>query len=163
MTGPSRQIVVSEGATDRFWKKVDKTANCWLWTASLASKGYGAFGMNGRWVFAHRYSWVLKNGAIPEGLLVLHSCDTPACVNPDHLFLGTGSDNMKDMARKARGYHIGYAAKTHCKYGHEFTHENTYRHPVSNRRECRTCHRRHNNNRSAALRAAAGSAPTHRR
>lgn len=91
----------------RFWDKVDKIpGGCWLWTASTRHKGYGAFvyrrdgkTVNGR---AHRYSYELHVGPIPDGLMVLHSCDTPACVNPSHLFLGTNTDNVRDMIAKDR-------------------------------------------------------------
>jgi len=92
----------------RFWAKVAKTEDgCWNWTASKRHKGYGAFCyyrddgtlVQGR---AHRYSWEIHNGDIPDGMFVLHSCDNPACVNPDHLFLGTNQDNVDDMMRKGR-------------------------------------------------------------
>lgn len=91
---------------ERFWAKVNKTEGCWLWTASLRNKGYGAFGytINGKTIQdrAHRYSYRLNIGPIPPGMFVLHRCDTPACVNPDHLFLGTNQDNVTDMMRKQR-------------------------------------------------------------
>ena len=92
----------------RFWAKVAKTEDgCWNWIASKRHKGYGAFCyhredgtlVQGR---AHRYSWEIHNGDIPDGMFVLHSCDNPACVNPDHLFLGTNQDNVDDMMRKGR-------------------------------------------------------------
>ena len=90
----------------RFWEKVQKTDSCWLWTGSKRNKGYGAFVFvrNGEVVQgrAHRYSYELLNGEIPDGLFVLHHCDVPACVNPDHLFLGTNKDNVDDMVKKGR-------------------------------------------------------------
>jgi len=98
----------------RFWAKVKKTNSCWLWTGAKRNKGYGAFSYteNGKLVQdrAHRYSYRLHKGDIPPGMFVLHKCDTPACVNPDHLFLGTNNDNIKDMLRKGR--HI--SGGTHC-------------------------------------------------
>ena len=92
--------------TERFWAKVDQSGECWVWTGAKRSKGYGAFAyikngdvIHGR---AHRYSYELHTGPIPAGLFVLHRCDNPACVRPDHLFLGTNQDNVTDMMRKGR-------------------------------------------------------------
>ena len=88
----------------RFWAKVQKTDGCWLWTGGLKVAGYGGFytDRRGRSVLAHRVAWELTNGPIPEGLDCLHTCDTPSCVRPDHLFLGTHADNMQDAARKGK-------------------------------------------------------------
>lgn len=93
---------------DRFWKKVEKTASCWLWKGAPLRSGHGVInsgGSEGRSIGAHRVSWELHNGPIPEGMCVLHNCpggDNPACVNPAHLFLGTSVDNAKDMFAKGR-------------------------------------------------------------
>ena len=88
---------------DRFWKKVQKTDTCWLWTAGKDKCGYGQF-MNAEKVCnqAHRFSWAIYNGDIPTGMCILHSCDRPECVNPDHLKLGTYQENMKERDRKKR-------------------------------------------------------------
>lgn len=95
---------------ERFWSKVDLKGpdDCWEWQASKLPDGYGSFGVRSRVVDkAHRVSWVLKNGPIPDGMSVCHRCDNPPCVNPDHLFLGTQQDNMKDMVSKGRhGLHV---------------------------------------------------------
>ena len=94
----------------RFWPKVEKTTTCWLWKASIGTRGYGKFGRTGRgqgWEHAHRVSWQLHYGAVPEGQLVLHRCDVRHCVRPDHLFLGTFKDNTADMFAKGRSGTIG--------------------------------------------------------
>lgn len=87
---------------ERFFSKVDKTENCWNWIAAKRYKGYGCFRINGKLVDSHRVSWVIHNGAIPDGLFVLHTCDNRLCVNPAHLFLGTNYDNVQDCIRKGR-------------------------------------------------------------
>jgi len=87
---------------DRFWKHVHKTEDCWEWTSRLTKKGYGRFAVSQKRLAAHRASWFLHYGPIPEGMFVCHHCDNPKCIRPDHLFLGTHRDNMRDMARKGR-------------------------------------------------------------
>lgn len=78
-------------------------SGCWLWLGNWTQNGYGAVKHSGRWLTgAHRLFYELHRGEIPDGLLVCHKCDTPVCVNPDHLFLGTQSDNMRDKVRKGR-------------------------------------------------------------
>lgn len=75
---------------------------CWLWMGGVTHNGYGRFKFEGKTRRAHRYSFVQHRGEIPRGYDVLHSCDTPSCVNPDHLFLGTHQDNMIDRSAKGR-------------------------------------------------------------
>lgn len=87
----------------RFWQSVDKSGECWLWTAAKWKNGYGLIHNKGRGFGAHRVSYELANGPIPEGMFVCHRCDVRHCVNPAHLFLGTNTDNVRDMWSKGRG------------------------------------------------------------
>lgn len=88
---------------ERFWKKVSKTETCWLWNAAISSNGYGkACIVKGVFEQAHRLSWQIHFGPIPDNLHVCHRCDVRNCVRPDHLFLGTRIDNMQDCAIKGR-------------------------------------------------------------
>lgn len=94
--------MASEPLDVRLLRNVKKTDGCWLWTGYTSTFGYGMMRFMGKSQNAHRLSWQVHRGPIPDGLSVLHKCDVPACVNPDHLFLGTQSDNMKDCASKGR-------------------------------------------------------------
>jgi hypothetical protein len=100
----------SEKDIKRFSEKylVCEKTGCWIWAEGKWSDGYGQFGYSidkDTWkpIRAHRASWIIHRGAIPNDLWVLHKCDTPLCVNPEHLFLGTNQDNMDDMMAKGRG------------------------------------------------------------
>jgi hypothetical protein len=89
----------------RFFAKVQITDHCWLWTGACHQiGGYGFFSAGDKQVLAHRFSYEHHRGPIPDGLHVCHSCDVPPCVNPQHLWLGTRSDNMQDAAQKGRLY-----------------------------------------------------------
>ena len=102
VSGHNRRVSVDE----RFWTKVKKSKEkdgCWEWMAFRDRHGYGRIGCSGRRIkTAHRVSWEMVCGEIPDGMFVLHRCDNPACVRPDHLFLGTQKDNMLDCAQKGR-------------------------------------------------------------
>lgn len=108
-----------EGLIWRFWNKVKIASrdSCWLWLGSTNPDGYGRFNIKigyykYRLVQPHRFSWELFYGPIEDNTQVLHKCDIPACINPDHLFLGTISDNMKDMYNKGR-HKVGIANACH--------------------------------------------------
>lgn len=102
---------------ERFWLKVAvaEPTECWLWTALCDPRGYGRIKNHGRMILAHRVSYEIHYGPIPDGLLVCHDCDNPPCVNPTHFFLGTMTDNMNDMFSKGRnaiGERMGTAKLT---------------------------------------------------
>jgi hypothetical protein len=113
--------VLSDDVRSRFWRRVDKSGGvpshvpeigeCWRWTGKLNDAGYGRLsvhrGVRGGIWRAHRVSWTLHFGAIPDGLWVLHRCDNPACVRPHHLFTGTHLDNVRDCIGKGR-FHDGH-------------------------------------------------------
>lgn len=129
---------------ERFFAKTEKGPDCWVWKGSAhVTRGHlrGQISVNGRLTMASRASWILHWGEIPAGMFVLHRCDRPICVNPDHLFLGTQSDNMRDCAAKGRLYKGGPKIRTRCRRGHPLSGENLvsgfyggYAH-----RQCRTC------------------------
>lgn len=100
MTGTRRPI------KERLLRHVALAPNgCWLWTGAKNNKGYGQIGNCGKIVLAHRVSFELHKGESIVGMQILHKCDTPACINPDHLFAGNAVENMKDMHSKGRGQH----------------------------------------------------------
>jgi hypothetical protein len=95
MTGPKLRPTLAERFAPRFGFA---PSGCWPWTGKIATNGYGYLDN----MLAHRASWLIHHGPIPEGLQVLHHCDNPRCVNPDHLWLGTQADNVADMMAKGR-------------------------------------------------------------
>ena len=125
---------------ERFWSKVDihSEDECWIWKGAMTSRKYGSFFYLGKMQPSHRISWMLHNNQIiPKTMYVCHSCDTPLCVNPKHLFLGTQKDNIQDCVKKGRVQRYNLS-KTHCKFGHPFDEKNTYIRKNGSR-ECRKC------------------------
>jgi len=132
-----------------FWSKVDFTENCWVWLGARNRRGYGTHNARS---WAHRTSWEWTNGrSVPKGFVVCHACDNPTCVNPDHLWLGTQGDNVRDAVQKGRlkpalvqplaqaEASAWRRQKTHCVQGHEYTPENTMPQRSGTDRKCRTC------------------------
>lgn len=128
----------------RLYSKVERNplTDCLEWTGSLDKNGYGKLKVQGKQYYTHRIAYQLGYGLDPKELFVCHKCDNPKCVNPQHLFLGTHQDNMDDMLRKGRHTNQN-KKKTHCKYGHEFTVENTKNYfnksTNQNMRQCKKC------------------------
>ncbi len=120
---------------------------CWDWEGSVDSKGYGQLQLDHitrKKTGAHRVSWTIHFGEIPEGFVVRHKCDNPICARPEHLELGTQSDNMQDASK--RGRLNTWASKvTHCPQGHEYDEKNTevrYKKNGRTARRCRACRRK---------------------
>lgn len=118
---------------ERFWSKVDKSGDCWLWTAGRTSLGYGQFSISRKPLLSHRFAYILLVGPIPDGLQLDHLCRVRHCVNPKHLEPVTGAENT----RRGVGPSAANARKTSCVNGHAFTEENTY--IYGGDRNCRTC------------------------
>lgn len=145
-------MIMEAHKIERFWSKVEKTDSCWMWNGYRNNAGYGVFydskHPKKKNQPAHRVSYLLTKGEIPEGLVLDHLCRVPPCVNPDHLEPVTIAENIY------RG--IGPASKnrarTHCKNGHEFNEENTHMqihrgeiHKGRMERLCKPCHRVNSN------------------
>lgn len=121
----------------RFWAKVQKGDDCWIWSGATNRHGYGQIRIDGRNVAAHRLAWEFEHGPIPEGMNVLHSCDNPPCIRGAHLWLGTMADNSQDMASKGRwrNQFTDGQSNAHCVPGHQ-----DFR-VISGRRRCVLCDR----------------------
>lgn len=119
-----------------FNKRVAKGPGCWEWTGSRNTAGYGVISSKGRKRMAHRVSYEIANGPIPDGMLVCHRCDNPKCVRPDHLFLGTSRDNAQDAASKGRVSNQN-KFRTACKRGHPLVEGNLAN--KGGQRRCLTC------------------------
>lgn len=144
----------------RFWEKVDKTpgygpkGDCWEWTgASIQKDGRGIFWLDGKNQIASRVALGFHLGRpVPDGLFACHSCDNPACCNPDHLWEGNNTQNIHDARAKGR---LAGMKQTHCrKGGHPLSGENLYLLPPGNRRVCRECSRQSRSKHRAKVAAA---------
>ncbi len=88
-----------------YYTEPEPNTGCWLWVGALSTGGYGKIYLDNKYIAAHRASWVVHHGPIPNGLLVCHKCDVKLCINPEHLFLGTQKENIEDATRKGRMSH----------------------------------------------------------
>jgi hypothetical protein len=126
----------------RFWSKVDKSGECWLWLGAKNNMGYGhiSSGRKHPVILAHRVAFLLTYGEISDGAILRHTCDTPACVRPTHLLEGTLTDNARDTSERGRcrPWNRGLVR---CKRNHPLTPETTFTYRGS--RVCRECHRMH--------------------
>lgn len=145
LTGHAGAAASRRSLLERFEEKVDRTSKeeHWFWTGSKMVNGYGKIGVGGKyggWKLAHRIAWELYRGPIPEGLTIDHLCRIRHCVNPQHLEPVTNAENLRRGNGPPRGKRP-WMRKSHCKYGHAFTAENT-RVEKDGSRRCRACQRR---------------------
>ena len=128
-------VILTDRELERFWSKVDKTddLSCWNWTASKYHFGHGALYFRGRSQPAHRISWWIHHGEIPDGCEVCHYCDNPPCVNPGHLYVATHSQNVKDMHIRGRG--VYFSGDNHWMRKHPEWIATGDRHPLRKRPE----------------------------
>lgn len=139
---------LTEKQVKRFWRHINKTETCWIWNTVKDKNEYGHFRINGVKMRAHRFSWSFHHKKpFPEGMLACHTCDTPACVNPLHIYPGSMSNNISEAIAKGRHkvpkgtMHLILKAKTHCLRGHEYTPENTKK--QGSGRSCLECNKSH--------------------
>lgn len=124
---------------ERMMDSVTKTSTCWLWTGIVNRKGYGKFRIAGKFLGTHRVAYALFKEPIPKGMWVLHTCDVPNCVNPDHLYIGDQYDNERDKVARGRHHH---AIKTHCPQQHPYAGDNLiveFKINGKTSRRCRMC------------------------
>lgn len=121
-----------EALIESFWARVQKGDGCWEWQAGKSGAGYGQLSVDGEKVYAHRFSYEVSVGLIPAGLSIDHLCENKPCVNPAHLEPVTHAENLARYRER----------RTHCKWGHELTPENTYEYVDSKgykKKRCREC------------------------
>jgi hypothetical protein len=137
-------VVTIQQKLEKRYEPVTETG-CWLWTGVTMWQGYPVLAIGSRklgtrkQVRAHRLSYEIYNGPIPSGMYVCHKCDVPICINPNHLFLGTAADNIRDMMAKGRWGGNQNTDKLYCVNGHRLEGENVYHY--KGRRKCRECGR----------------------
>jgi hypothetical protein len=139
-----------ESLSERFWAKVDRTDECWIWLGSKR-RDYGLTFDQGRHRPATQVAWELTySEPFPTGMDACHTCDNPPCVRPDHIFPGTAKDNIQDAKRKGRLSR----GRTHCPAGHRYDEANTYYPPSGRSGWCRACQRAAQKRYKARKRAA---------
>lgn len=144
MTVPAYELRATDEIVARFWPHVEKSDGCWTWKGRRNRTSYGILSDHHATRLAHRLSYAIAFGLVPEGMQVLHKCDNPSCVRPDHLFLGTPADNARDKCAKGRA--LRRVPVTHCVRGHELSGENLFFATQDNgqpSRRCRACNRMH--------------------
>ena len=151
-------MILTADQARRFWAKVDRTDNCWLWTGAIQSRGYGSFGIGDkRTETAHRIAYLTFVGPIPDGLELDHLCLNKRCVRPDHLEAVTAQVNNQRARDNGQTSPSPLsrlnASKIACPAGHFYSPDNTYTNPQGHR-QCRTCKRESDRRRIARLRAA---------
>lgn len=136
-TGSYREIMATKICEN---VEILTESGCWIWMKGISNDGYPVISAPDKTRRAHRVSYEVFNGSFDKSLMVCHRCDVPSCVNPDHLFLGTNGDNMRDAVAKGR-HRNQHTGKTHCSNGHEFNEKNTriYHKRVGWQRICREC------------------------
>lgn len=125
----ARGVYPRKPLEQRLHEKIDMAGECWVWLSTTSPSGYGVFQAFGRQHRAHRFVYEMLVGPIPDDLTIDHLCCNKLCVNPDHLEPVTNAENIRRAGERV----------THCRQGHEYTPENTYRHPQRGTRSCRTC------------------------
>lgn len=129
-------------AISRLGKNSRKSGKCWIYTGAKSRDGYGKFTIGSTHIRAHRAAYIVHKGPIPKGKSILHSCDRPLCINPDHLEAGTAKKNTKDMwdrKRNKKSHLYTQKLKTTCVNGHRLVGDNVYH--WRGHRSCKTCHR----------------------
>ena len=138
----------NQKALNRFSNLLEKTNTCWNWKSTISKRGYGKFFYKNKQMLAHRFSYMIFNGELKHGMYVCHKCDNTKCVNPEHLFLGTNSDNVRDCVKKNRKYvkkikntifSIKFGRNDFCKNGHDIKNDKNVYTLKNGRQYCKIC------------------------